>query len=65
MLDMQLRGATKNKQEKFKINLPTNIIPIRANEPEKEEYKKAAGAEGAVIIDLKKMEKNSLKRKDG
>lgn len=64
MLDLTLRKSYKKKKELFKINLPTNIIPIIANEPEQENVKQAAGAEGAVIIDLKKMERNGLKRKE-
>ena len=44
--------------------MPSNIIPIKANEPDFENVKQAAGAEGTVIIDLKKMERNSLKRKE-
>lgn len=63
MFDMSLRRARQNKQDNFKIELPTNIIPIRANEPEAEEYKKAAGAECAVIIDLNKIARNYEKRK--
>lgn len=64
MLDLTLRKSYEKKKELFKINLPTNIIPIMANEPEQEDIKKAAGAEGTVIIDLKKMERNGLKRKE-
>lgn len=63
MLDQKVRKMYENVKE-FKINLPTNIIPIIANEPEQENVKQAAGAEGAVIIDLKKMERNGLKRKE-
>jgi len=60
---MTLRKALKNKSEKFKIELPSNIIPIKANEVQAEEFEKAAGAERTVIVDLKKIERNSLKRK--
>jgi len=63
MFDMTLRKALKNKSEKFKIELPSNIIPIKANEVQAEEFEKAAGAERTVIVDLKKIERNSLKRK--
>lgn len=64
MLDLTLRKSYEKKKELFKINLPTNIIPIIANEPKQDNVKQAAGAEGAVIIDLKKMERNGLKRKE-
>ncbi|MGN1085650.1 MAG: Mu transposase C-terminal domain-containing protein, partial [Porcipelethomonas sp.] len=66
MLDLTLRKSYEKKKELFKINLPTNIIPIIANEPEQENVKQAAGAEGAVIVDinLKRMERNGLKRKE-
>lgn len=63
MLDQKVRKMHENIKD-FKINLPTNIIPIISNEPEQENAKQAAGAEGAVIIDLKKMERNGLKRKE-
>ena len=64
MLDMTMRKAYERKDKIFKINMPSNIIPIKANEPDFENVKQAAGAEGTVIIDLKKMERNSLKRKE-
>lgn len=64
MLDMSMRRNCKNAKEQFKIEFPTNIIPIKANEPLDNEVKKAAGAEHAVIIDLNRIEKNYLKRKD-
>lgn len=66
MLDLSVRKAYKKREELFRINMPTNIIPIKANEPEQEDIKQAVGAESAVIVDinLKRMERNSLKRKE-
>ncbi|MCM1227887.1 MAG: Mu transposase C-terminal domain-containing protein [Clostridium sp.] len=64
MLDMSMRRNCKNAKEQFQIKMPTNIIPVKANEPTDNEVKKAAGAEHAVLIDLNKMEKNYFKRKD-
>ena len=61
MLDMSMRRAYENKKQ-FKIEMPSNIIPIRANEPEAEELRKAAGAE-TVVVDLNLMGRNSMKRK--
>lgn len=62
MLDMSMRRAYENKKQ-FKIEMPSNIVPIRANEPEAQELKKAAGAE-TVIVDLELMVRNSMKRKE-
>lgn len=55
LLDMSVR-RTQRGREQFKIELPTNIIPIRANEPPAEELQQAAGDE--VIIDIAKMNRN-------
>lgn len=64
MLDMSVRRAQKAKSEKFKIELPTNIIPIMANEEYIEE-KQAVGAEKTgVVIDLSKIKRNAAKRKE-
>lgn len=63
MLDMTIRKAKQNKSEKFKIEMPSNIIPIRANETQSEELKQAAGAEKTVIVDLDRMARNGMKRK--
>ena len=63
MLDMTIRKAKQNKSEKFKIEMPSNIIPIRANETHSEELKQAAGAEKTVIVDLDRMARNGMKRK--
>lgn len=64
MLDMSMRRNCRNAKEQFKIKFPTNIIPVKANEPLAENAKKAVGAEHAVVIDLNRIEKNCLKRKD-
>lgn len=61
LLDMSVRRAHKNK-DLFKIEMPTNIIPIRADEPTIEQLEKAAGAE-TVTIDIHKMNRNTEKRK--
>ena len=58
---MSVRRAHKNK-DLFKIEMPTNIIPIRADEPTIEQLEKAAGAE-TVTIDIHKMNRNTEKRK--
>ncbi len=62
MLDMSIRKARQKREEQFEIKFPTNIIPIRANEPEQAEVRKVVGE--AVEIDLTKMARNSLKRKE-
>lgn len=64
MLDMSMRRNFQNAKERFKIEFPTNIVPVKADEPMIEEYEKAAGAENTVVIDLKRIEMNSLKRKE-
>lgn len=64
MLDMTVRKAQAAKSEKFRIEMPTNIIPVRMGE-ELPEQRAAAGAENeCVIIDLKKMRRNSELRKE-
>lgn len=64
MLDMTIRRAGKNKEENFKIQMPTNIIPIMANE-ESIELKKAVGAEDMKVpINLKLIAANAAKRKE-
>lgn len=64
MLDMTVRKAQNAKSEKFRIEMPTNIIPVRMGE-ELPEQRTAAGAENeCVIIDLKKMRRNSEMRKE-
>lgn len=64
MLDMIVRKAQAAKAEKFRIEMPTNIIPVRMGE-ELPEQRAAAGAENeCVIIDLKKMRRNSELRKE-
>lgn len=65
-LDLMVRRAHRNMlDEKYKIKMPTNIIPVRAKE-EPVELQKAAGAEDqAVIVDinLKKIAENAEKRR--
>ena len=63
MLDMSIRKAEQNRNEKFRIELPKNIIPVTVNEPLPEQEKKAAGAENTVVIDLDKMRRNAEMRK--
>lgn len=55
LLDMSVRRTQRGK-EQFKIELPTNIIPVRSNEPPAEQLKQAAGDE--VIIDIARMNRN-------
>lgn len=65
MLDMKVRKAHSAKSEKFHIQMPKNIIPVRADEELPEQQKAAAGMEReCVIIDLKKMKRNSELRKE-
>lgn len=63
MLDMTVQKAQESKTEKFKIKMPTNIVPIMANEDTIEE-KQAVGAEDRVVIDLRRMKYNAAKRKE-
>jgi hypothetical protein len=55
LLDMSVRRAQRGKKQ-FHIEMPTNIIPVRSNEPEREEFEKAAN--GEVVIDIAKMNRN-------
>lgn len=65
MLDMKIRKAHSAKSEKFHIQMPKNIIPVRADEELPEQEKMAAGMEQeCVMIDLKKMKQNSELRKE-
>ena len=65
MLDMTVRKAQAAKSEKFRIKMPTNIIPVRVDEELPEQQKAAAGMEReCVVIDLKRMKKNSELRKE-
>ena len=60
-LDMTVRRAHRNKLEHYKIQKPSNIIPVRANEKQAE---LAAGAEDlATIIDVKRMADNAEKER--
>lgn len=63
LIDMSVRRAQRNKNEGlFKIEIPSNVILVRADEPQSEEYSKAVGAE-TVDIDIHKMNRNSERRK--
>lgn len=65
MLDMKVRKAHSAKSEKFHIQMPKNIIPVRADEEFPEQEKMAVGTEReCVVIDLKKMKQNSELRKE-
>ncbi|MGN0630888.1 MAG: hypothetical protein ACI4JN_06130 [Ruminococcus sp.] len=55
MLDMTVCKAQAAKSEKFRIEMPANIIPVLENEELPEQQKAAAGMEReCVVIDLKK-----------
>ena len=63
MIDMSIKKARRNKDEKFRIQMPSNIIPIMAGEENINE-KRAVGAESTgVVIDLVTMRENAAKRK--
>ncbi len=61
LLDMTVRKAQVEKDENFRIVQPKRIIPVIVNE-EPQEERIAVGAEN-VIIDMKKIRKNSEMRK--
>lgn len=61
-LDMSLRRQNRNK-DYYKIEMPTKIIPVRADE-KNEEIAHAVGEVESVTIDLSKMINNAKKRKD-
>lgn len=62
-LDMTVRRAHRNKLEHYKIQKPSNIIPVRANEKQAE---LAVGAEDmANVIDIKRMADNAEKERKG
>ncbi len=60
LLDMTVRKAQAEKDGNFRINQPTRIVPVIVNEEPEERM--AAGAEN-VVIDMKKIRKNSEMRK--
>ena len=62
MLDMTVRNAQTAKAERFHIDLPKNIVPIRTEESLEESM--AVGAEHQTVdISLKRIQKNSQKRR--
>ena len=62
-VDMTVRRAHRNKLEHYKIQKPSNIIPVRANE---EQTELAVGAEDmATVIDIKRMAENAEKERKG
>ena len=62
MLDMTVRNAQTAKAERFHIDLPKNIVPIRTEESLEEPM--AVGAEHQTVdISLKRIQKNSQKRR--
>lgn len=64
MIEMTVNKARRNKEEKFKIQMPNKIIPIVANEEPINE-RQAVGADSeAVLIDLRKIKRNAAKRKE-
>lgn len=64
MIEMTVNKAQRNKEEKFKIQIPNKIIPIVANEEPINE-RQAVGADSeAVLIDLRKIKRNAAKRKE-
>ncbi len=62
LIDISVRKAAEGIG-KFEIKLPSNIIPVRANEPQTEALQMAVGDE-LVKIDLSKMTRNAERRKE-
>ena len=62
LVDISMRKAAEGFG-KFEIKLPSNIIPVRANEPQSEALQMAVGDE-LVKIDLSKMTRNAERRKE-
>ncbi len=59
-----LRYISKQNAGKFNIQMPKNIIPVVVNE-EMSEIKQAAGDENIIVpIDVKKIKRNAIKRKE-
>ncbi len=59
-----LRYISKKNTGKFNIQMPKNIIPVVVNE-EIPELKQAAGDENIIVpIDVKKIKRNAIKRKE-
>lgn len=63
LIEMTVNKAQKNKEEKFRIEMPNKIIPVMAKDEPIEE-KIAVGTETPVVIDLKRIRRNAAKRKE-
>lgn len=63
-LDMTVRRAQAAKEERFQIQMPRTIIPVRAQDAPLEEQRMVSGDEKCVLIDLKKIQRNATKRKE-
>ena len=63
LIEMTVNKAQKNKEEKFRIQMPNKIIPVMAKEEPIEE-KVAVGTENSTVYDLKRIIRNAAKRKE-
>ena len=63
LIEMTVNKAQKNKEEKFRIQMPNKIIPVMAKEESIEE-KVAVGTENSTVYDLKRIIRNAAKRKE-
>ncbi len=63
LIEMTVNKAQKNKEEKFKIQMPNKIIPVMAKEEPIEE-KVAVGTDSSTVYDLKRIIRNAAKRKE-
>ena len=61
LIDMSVRRAQKNS-DKFRIELPRNIIPVRSGEKTADTLEQAAG--GDVVIDIARMNRNLEKKQE-
>ena len=61
LLDMSVRRAQKNSN-KFRIELPRNIIPVRSGEKTADTLEQAAGSD--VVIDIARMNRNLEKKQE-
>lgn len=57
-------AKAQRSMNNFDIEMPSKIIPIMANEEPLEELAMASGGDIPVTIDLKKMNRNAVKRKE-